>query len=276
MIKYRQFEPVIIETREILTEAYTTHSHTYHEFFLIRSGTGKHIFRNQEVSFQKGDLFFIAPGEPHSFVIPRAAKATLIKYSDDLRSLLKTYVNKWDIDGVVMASAKSPLNAFIPLSTEDKVIVTHIFNALEAMKDQTMLNEQLILHQLVSLIVIMERNLTDRRYPNPDKLIVDQMVKHIHKHMKQPLLLTSQHMSALFNIPVTYIGTYFKRHMGQSLKAYINECRMVMIGRMIRKNDVPISVISHDFGFTDESHFLKTFKKFYQMSPTAYKKAALS
>ncbi len=52
------------------------------------------------------------------------------------------------------------------------------------------------------------------------------------------------------------------------------ESRLKLIGQKLNNSDDTISQIGYEFGYVDESHFYKSFKRFYGMSPSAYRKDA--
>lgn len=66
-----------------------------------------------------------------------------------------------------------------------------------------------------------------------------------------------------------YFTKLFKEEVGLSPHAYINQLRVNKAKEMMAKR-VPLLQIAHELGFTDQSHFSKTFLKVTGVTPTCY------
>lgn len=64
-------------------------------------------------------------------------------------------------------------------------------------------------------------------------------------------------MSAHFNLSKDYIGSYFKRNRGVSLRDYIKGYRRSLIRKRMESGRFGLKQIALDFGLTDESHVSK-------------------
>lgn len=276
MEKLKQFAELKIESLAMISTR-DLHIHEYYEFVLIRSGHGKHHVHDTTVDFCPGDVFYLNPGSAHFFEILSPAEATVIRYSEHIRSILKTLISNWDGYAVPLSRAKSPLNPKVTLSKADQPIAIDIFNLILRLSDRMYQNENLIFQQMISLVSIIERNLSFAEQQNPVEKLQDhniqKIMRHIHKNMKNPVMLSHRFLAETFNIPVSYIGVYFKRNTGQTLKDYILECRMKIISRKLKNTSKSISEIGFEFGYTDESHFYKSFKQFCGQSPSDFRKS---
>lgn len=274
MIKLKQFAELKVE-RLNLQFGQHVHVHEYYEFVLISSGKGKHHVHDTIIDFNSGDVFFLNPGTAHFFEVEEPGAGIVVRYNEYIKSVLKTLISSWDGYAIPLSKAKSPLNPKIHLAKADQFIVTELFNLLALLGQNVQRNENLIFHQMVSLISVMERNLSFEQKSTDEQLKIDntqRILRHIHKNMKNPELLTRKYLAKEFNIPLSYIGIYFKRNTKVSLKDYIRDCRMKIIGRKIKNSALSISEIAFQFGYTDESHFYKAFKQFFGISPSAYRK----
>jgi AraC family transcriptional regulator len=71
--------------------------------------------------------------------------------------------------------------------------------------------------------------------------------------------------------PVT-LSKYFSRYFGCSLGEYLRKIKTDRALALIRKDKQSLTDIAFECGFTDQSHFIKTFKYFTGMLPRQYKK----
>ncbi|UII26370.1 helix-turn-helix transcriptional regulator [Fulvivirga maritima] len=78
-------------------------------------------------------------------------------------------------------------------------------------------------------------------------------------------------MAGHFSISENYISNYFKRNMGITVKRYIDHYRMGLIQNQLTYSNLTIKKIAYDFGFSDESHLNKIFKKYWNMSAKAFR-----
>ncbi len=65
----------------------------------------------------------------------------------------------------------------------------------------------------------------------------------------------------------------FKKKMGITFTTYLNNLRISKAIRMLKKGDFSISETAFACGFTNPSHFTRTFKKIINTSPKFYRKS---
>lgn len=70
--------------------------------------------------------------------------------------------------------------------------------------------------------------------------------------------------------PVT-ISKHFPAYMGCTLGQYLRKLKIDRSLALIRA-DVPLSTIAHECGFSDQSHFIRNFKRYTSYRPLAYKR----
>lgn len=83
--------------------------------------------------------------------------------------------------------------------------------------------------------------------------------------------ITVTELTKLFNINRTTLSAKFHDHVGESLITYINKLRIHIASIIIIDTKLPISEIMLRVGFSDSTHFLRTFKKYAGMTPTEYR-----
>lgn len=98
---------------------------------------------------------------------------------------------------------------------------------------------------------------------------IDQIVKvqqyiqdNIEKDIKRSEIADYVHLN------MDYLTRIFKREVGISLKEYIIQEKMKVGQNLIRTTMLPISFISSKIGYCNYSHFSKTYKKTFGISPT--------
>ena len=75
------------------------------------------------------------------------------------------------------------------------------------------------------------------------------------------------------NLSRGYLRNLFSDAFGQSLQAYIIECRLHTAEKLLLQTDRSISEIAASVGYDDPLHFSKAFKKKHGISPRDYRNA---
>lgn len=78
-------------------------------------------------------------------------------------------------------------------------------------------------------------------------------------------------MAQRFGLSETYLGSYFKRQCGETLQGYISAYRLRLIEHRLKFSDSRIHEIVDEFGFSDESHINKFFRKHRGQSLVAFR-----
>lgn len=250
--------------------------HLYSEFIFIKSGTGSITTEVQTIAFEAGDVFFFKRNREHEFTTQTTVEVYRLCITEQARLVLKDLVEHSNGRALRLAKAQSPLLPKITLNTDDRLLTHQLFELMLALSKSIEINENLLYFQCINLISIIERNVHfEAADPRPvQKPKINFILRHIHKNLTDPELLSLPFIANKYNLTPNRLGQYFKQEMNQSVKQYIMQVRMKEVGKKVKSGTQSFSEIAHQYGFTDESHFYKTFKKHYKKSPTEYRKAS--
>ena len=101
--------------------------------------------------------------------------------------------------------------------------------------------------------------------------MTEQFKKVINDNLSDPNLSPDQLASAM-GVSRTKLYRDLKRIDGQSLADYVRNVRLEKAAYLLTNSNLNIQEIMLEVGFINSSHFTKTFKLKYEMSPTEYKK----
>lgn len=102
----------------------------------------------------------------------------------------------------------------------------------------------------------------------PSRLVMD-ITNYTQHNLSHPLDVAALAKS-LF-ISRTHLATKFKEETGMTLTDFILREKIEEAKRLLRSTDKPLSQISDYLGFSSQSHFCKTFKKYSDRTPGAYR-----
>ena len=74
-----------------------------------------------------------------------------------------------------------------------------------------------------------------------------------------------------FHLSRTTLSKMFQANLGETYLSYLNKLRITIASTMLRDTMLPVSEIMLRVGFHDSAHFLRTFKKYTTLSPSAYR-----
>ncbi|MHA6482249.1 response regulator [Paenibacillus sp. strain BS8-2] len=118
-----------------------------------------------------------------------------------------------------------------------------------------------LLHQLVL-------GLSRRK---PRHRTIEQMTRMIEEQLTDHLSL-AQYAERLF-VNASYLSSLFKQEMGINFVDYIHQKRIERAKLLLKDQSLKIQEIAYAVGYTDETHFSKTFKKWTGYSPSQFVKS---
>jgi len=260
MKRYRQYEPLTVSDFEVAQWHHPIHRHNHYELIYIKDGQGIHYIQQVANPYQRGDVFLLGPDDDHYFEIDISTHFVYIKFNNPY-----VYANSMPIGFLqqleyLIKSRETHLRNYI-IKASDQDIIANIFNIVVALKKNLLHNEQLIWMQVLVLAAILQRNMPELKPASEKGSDMQAMFCYVHKHIYTPEKLKAAVMAAHFHTTTNYIGPYFKRNAGITLREYIADYRATLINQRIASQRYSLKELAAAFGLTDESHVLKSIKK---------------
>ncbi|CAI6052341.1 HTH-type transcriptional activator RhaR [Cohnella sp. JJ-181] len=98
-----------------------------------------------------------------------------------------------------------------------------------------------------------------------------ETIKEIVQANYKDLNLSLQSVSDMLKMSSVYVGRLFKKAEGMSLADYINEVRLAHTMQLLEKGDYTVNEIMEETGFSNQSHFFRSFKKKFGTTPREYR-----
>ncbi|HEY8919492.1 MAG TPA: AraC family transcriptional regulator [Chitinophaga sp.] len=267
------YQPYELELLETSNYPARVHKKTFFEMVFILEGKGiQHINRHQ-LPYAPDKLFLIFPEDLHSFEVQETTRFFFIRFND---SYLKSQSVEWIKKMEFIFHTYNHLPGCILKTVTDKPLVRAIVEALIRETGNGYPQRGYVMAQLINTIIALAaHNITLQGNHAIQKQIPSTalpLLNYIHEHIYDPERLKAEKMAAYFNISPNYISEYFKKAAGEGLQQYITAYRLKLIETRLRFTDNRIGDIAYEFGFTDESHLNRIFKKYTGQNPTAYRK----
>ncbi len=261
MKRYKQFAPILISDFEVSDWPHPVHNHNHYEMIYIKNGSGKHIINSQSIKYNAGCIFFLGPEEQHYFEIEKTTHFVYLKFTDlyihQEEGLFNSGLRHLEY---LIKCRETHFSGFV-LNDEDQVTVNRIFDVIISIKKEVLRNEQLIWMQVLTLAHILQRNMPEIKSNEHRTKDMQAMFCYIHKHIYSPEMLKAQIIAEKFRFTKDYIGQYFKKNTGITMRDYVNGYRVSLIKQRIESGRFSLKQIASEFGLTDESHVSKILKQ---------------
>ena len=106
---------------------------------------------------------------------------------------------------------------------------------------------------------------TDRRVE-----MIKKVILHMEQHFAEKIYIRD--LADLLIMNEQYFCRFFKKIIGKSPIAYLNELRMKQAARLLLETDHSVMNICLECGFNNLGNFMQIFKKTYGMTPLQYRK----
>ncbi|MDQ0641487.1 AraC family L-rhamnose operon regulatory protein RhaS [Pedobacter sp. W3I1] len=260
MKRYVQFQPIVISAFEVSKWQHPVHQHNHYELIYIKNGSGSHIVNEFPIVYEKGNLFLISPDDNHRFEIDEKTYFIYIKFTDIY--IHQKEVNLTQIQHLeYLIKSRETHSLGFKFNPADQSIVENIITLILSLNINMLQNEALIWTQILVLSAIMQRNMPEIKSTAQRTKDIQAIFCYLHKYIYQPKNLKANVMAAHFNLSEDYIGPYFKRNTGITLRQYIHDYRQNLIQQRIESGRFGLKQIAAEFGLVDESHVSKLIRK---------------
>ncbi|MES1159226.1 MAG: helix-turn-helix transcriptional regulator [Bacteroidota bacterium] len=124
---------------------------------------------------------------------------------------------------------------------------------------------------LYERIELIETFLWERLSRNEKKSIrIDQIANILTSIKNNTEENNLSNIASVHGITPRYLHKLIYQHTGLSPKSFNKITRFQLSLRLIAKNDQPFTSIAYDCGYFDQSHFIRDFKSFTGVTPSAY------
>lgn len=273
MKRYVLHTPFNIYHFEASQWEHPVHKHTYYEIIFILKGFGVHNINGNTYPYEQGDIFLLGPEDFHSFDIQSITEFCFIRFNE---SYSKTDTDKyWQqiFQSLLFTSTQS--RGSIVHDKQEKEKLHQLLKVLENEYDNPHSAHFEILRDSLmrSILLILARNLSQQTPAKSEESnAAEAILRYIKQHIYEPEKLSMERIAEEFHLAPTYVSIFFKKQTGESLKQFIIKHRIKLIETRLLYSSMTLTEIAHEFGFTDESHFCKQFRKYTGNNPTAFRK----
>ncbi|MGN0202002.1 MAG: helix-turn-helix domain-containing protein [Candidatus Cryptobacteroides sp.] len=241
-------------------ETDSLHLHDFYEIIWFQEGDGVHYVDFSEYPVTSGSIFFISPGQIHSFDSRHDQKGVLLKVCT---GIFDDFVNL----------------PCVTIRESDGEALGRIVEAIgEELRNAGGIGNKEALQALVKLFIIKVRRShagTDARALNPVKpshkafLAFRKLIEENYCSMH-----TVKEYAALLNVTPKTLTLYVNECSPYSPLELINNRIILEAKRLLRFSLLSVKEIAFRLGFDDPSYFVKFFKRLVRQSPADYRETS--
>jgi AraC-like DNA-binding protein len=161
----------------------------------------------------------------------------------------------------------------------DKPLIASLVESIMQEDNNRQLYHSKITEQIVNtIILVVARNIALKLPKNIKETTgepVLDILHYIQENIFSPENLKIDVIGAHLGISQTYLGKYFKKQTGETLKQYIINYKLRMVETRLLHSDMRINEIVYELNFTDESHLNRLFRKYKGLNPSEFRKIQL-
>lgn len=220
-------------------------------------------------------MFLLTPDDCHTFNIETTTAFFFLKFNDIYlknSALQHDSIRRLEY---ILHNANHQPGCILKNQVDKRLVAPMVDAMIRELQNRDLYNQELVQQLVNTLIIIVARNiakyLPQQVNANTEERATD-ILQYIQNNIYYPEKLKIEAISSTFSISETYLSKYFKRHTSESLQQYITNYKTKLIEHRLKFSDKRLNEIALEFGFTDESHFNKFFKKQRVKSPKEFRR----
>lgn len=237
-----------------------THWHDFCEIHLITSGKVTEYINGHEIEMGPGWIYLLKPYDVHEYHCDKPITLYKIQFLFDIldADLQKKLIS--DNYRLITKLQDKDLNTLLPIF--EKIVEERTTNKYKSF--------QMIEHLMNCLAIEIVRLGKDQNLASSNSDSMVMALEYIHHNYTKKL--TMQQVADYVGLTPSYFCSKFHKEIGQSFKQYLKALQLNHAATLLRVSEHSVSAICEESGINSMAHFLKDFKTYYGITPSAYRK----
>lgn len=236
----------------VATHLVAPHWHNAYEVLYVRRGYGKQQLNAETADIRTGDVVIIRPGDVHASeaISNEGCDIDFVQFSVDF-----------------VYNEKESLQAIRSGIVHADESIRKLFDALLQNNQKEFNGKELITTGLIYTLCGFLVKTSFKEIPKKRSKIIENICEYIKQESDISLKTVATH----FNYSPAHLSRKFHKEIGIS---YRDWCNCIILDRAIdlmKNEENTIAFISETLGYSDESSFIRSFKRLYGITPSAYR-----
>ncbi len=249
---------------------HAAHRHSFYHLVFFTEGSGDHQIDFKKFDVKPGSIYFMIPGQVHSWNFNTAPDGYIINFSADY---LSSFLLKPDYLENFSFFNGEPTAQVLQLPTEvQEKAISILEDILKEGQNEHPIHDDLVKTLLLRLFIEVARAAqTPLKNNNPYNQTLLKSFRQLIEANYAQLRLPKQYAELLYITP-NHLNALCNDFLGVSAGTLIRERVILEAKRLLINLDLMVSEIAEKLHFSDQSYFIKFFKKYEGLTPEKFRK----
>lgn len=255
--KTSRINGLIITDNEYIHEKVGWHYHENAYFTYLLKGLLIEANKRETYNCSPGSLLFHWRQEPHyNLKPPGYTRGFQVEFE-------KEWFTCYGIDTSALEGA----------SMINHPRIKNLFNCIYR---ESKINDESSTLAIESLVLSVLNEMTRFNKLGKDKIPswVNKVIEILHAH--SPDIISLKYLSAQTGIHPVHISAAFPKYLNITIGGYTRSLKVERSAQLLSGSSYSLTEISNICGFADQSHFIRSFRSVYKLTPLQYRKLLTS
>ena len=250
------------------------HRHSFYHLVFFTKGSGSHTIDFQHFTVEQYQIYFMAPGQVHSWDFEGDMKGFVVNFSGTFFQsflLRPEYLESFPfLNGV---SNDSVINLNQKYGQEVKAMFEKLID--QSLKGDVM-QQDMIRVLLLQIFITLEQSHYNMPLKTPkitQNATIRNFIKLIENNFTEMRLPGAY--ADLLNVTPNHLNALVKENLGKQAGEVIRERILLEAKRLLVNKDLTISEIAYRLNFSDNSYFTRFFRKYGGVTPEAFREKSI-
>lgn len=249
MVHYTQLGAIELFEGVLHRHCYPWHFHCCYSLVIVDQGNINYVFQDGQITMAERQVLIVNPFEAH--------------YNTTVEDTGCSYrVIFLPINTLTNSETPSFLNYFHRVANNKDFLYTTIHLLFTRLKstDDKLESDRIVAH--LSQFLQAHFTYSTRHFVQDER--IEPALLYINDHLDNKI--TINHLASLCNLSHYHFQRVFKKDVGLTVKAYIQQRRMELSRELLRNGHTSTHT-SLETGYFDQSHFHRQFRKMWVLTP---------
>jgi len=250
------------------------HRHSFYHLVLFTKGKGSHTIDFETFSVKPYQIYFMAPGQVHSWHFDGEVDGYIIHFNEVLFSTFlqnSHYLERFSF----FAGKASESICQLPTAVHSTVasLFETMLREIEQGKEQ---NLDLIRLKLLELFITVDRSCGGKKgknIPQQKLTLLRSFQQLIDRHFRA-IKLPKEYADLLYITP-NHLNALCQELVGKTAGDLIRDRVLLEAKRLLTNADMTVTEIAYELNFQDNSYFNRFFKKNIGVTPEEFRKTII-
>ena len=247
------------------------HRHSFYHLVLFTKGKGTHRIDFNTFAVQPYQIYFMAPGQVHSWHFTGTVDGYIVHFNESLFSAFLQ--NSHYLERFAFFSGNSEESICNLMPGLHKEVVKLFESMLLETGESKEHYLDVIRLKLLQLFVLVDRQCSskkEKKVPQQKLVLLRSFKQLIHQHYRT-LKLPKEYADLLYVTP-NHLNALCVDLLGNTAGDLIRDRVLLEAKRLLTNADMTVTEIAYDLHFRDNSYFNRFFKKNVGLTPDEFRK----